>query len=258
MRNLVLLIGLLGLAACSSLTPTNDPVYLRITDIEARLLRIERNLENESLITLAQDIASLRNEVRTLLGEVENLSFELESQSERQLDLYVDLDERLSALEDAQSRISVSQLAPSPGQVGQFGQFGQAGQAVSDEAAYNSAFALIQQQNWAGAEAAFRSFLATYPQSSTYSSNAQYWLAETRYARLDFAGALAEFQRVVDIYPQSDKMRDALLKVGFCNHELGNLDAARQALLRVIREFPGTTAATNADQRLRQISAQTG
>jgi predicted nuclease with TOPRIM domain len=100
-RKLILLSGALSLAGCSSLTPTNDPVYLRINDIEARLIRMERVLENDSLITLAQDVQALRSDVQSLHGQIEELDHQLEDQGNRQRDLYVDLDQRLSDLEDA-------------------------------------------------------------------------------------------------------------------------------------------------------------
>ena len=246
MRTVLLTTVLAGLAACSSLTPVNDPVYLRITDVEARLMRIERVLENESLISLAGDISSLRNELQTLIGDVETLRFELENQGQRQRDLYVDLDERLRALEQAGQRAAM--MPGGPPVAGQPG-------AVGDQQAYDAAFALVQSRRYADAQAAFENFLRTYP-SSPMRANAQYWLAETLYAQLSFQEAVAEFQRVIDLYPDSNKVADALVKIGFSHDELGNLDAARQALLRVTREFPNTSAADTADQRLTQIASR--
>jgi tol-pal system protein YbgF len=236
-----LLTSLASLGACTSLTPTSDPVYLRINDLEARLIRIERVLENESLIALATDISSLRTEVQSLLGEVETLGFEVESQGTRQRDLYVDLDQRLADIEAAQSRQGSMPIGAAAG-----------GAAVNDQQAYDAAFALVQQQSFPEAQAAFQSFLANYPASGSR-ANAHYWLGQTHYVQLAYAPALAEFQRVVNDFPESNKLTDSLLKIGICSVNLGNPAAARQAFLRVIREFPGTQAATDAEQRLSQI-----
>lgn len=243
MKKLYLLSCALILPACSSLTPVNDPVYLRITDIEARLIRIERVLENESLIALAGDISSLRSEVQSLLGQVETLGFELENQAAGNRDLYLDLDRRLSNLTETQTRLQSMPSAAS----------GSAVAAVTDQQAYDAAFAMVSSRNYAQAQAAFESFLSAYP-ASQLRGNAQYWLAETFYAQLEFAAALAEFQRVINNYPQSAKLPDALLKIGYCNDELGNPDAARQALLQVIRQFEGTSAADLAEARLNQLA----
>ncbi|MDX1562201.1 MAG: YbgF trimerization domain-containing protein, partial [Gammaproteobacteria bacterium] len=167
MRSPIAIALALSLAACSSLTPIDDPVYLRLTDVEARLLRIERVLENESLITLATEIQSLRNEVQSLLGEVETMRFEAENQANRQRDLYVDLDRRLAAIEEAQR--NASQFVAQGGGGGQV--------PVNDQQAYDAAYQLILDQRYQDAEAAFANFLASYP-ASELRDNAQYWLAE--------------------------------------------------------------------------------
>lgn len=245
-RKILLLPAALSLPACSSLTPVDDPVYLRIQDMEARLIRIERVLENESLIALAGDISSLRNEVQQLLGEVETVRYEVDNQAEGNRSLYQDLDRRLQALETTQQQLRSLPFSSSGG--------GPAG--VNDQQAYDAAFARVQAQDYTGAQAAFESFLATYPQSQLR-ANAQYWLAETHYAQLSFRTALAEFQKVVDDYPASTKLPDALLKIGYSNHELGNRDAARQALMRVLREFPATEIADRAEERLTRIAGET-
>ena len=245
MKKLFLLSSAVGLSACSSLTPVNDPVYLRITDLEARLIRIERVLENDSLIALAGDIASLRNEVQVLLGEVETLGFQLENQADGNRSLYLDLDERLNDLADAQERL---QSMPSAAAGAPFG-------GATDQQAYDAAFALIERRDYAASQAAFEGFLASY-RSSPLRGNAQYWLAETHYAQLAFTTALPEFQRVIDDYSQSAKFPDALLKIGFSNYELRNFDAARQALLQVLRQFPGTRTATLAEDRLTRIAEE--
>ena len=242
MNKFYLSLALVGLGGCSSLTPADDPVYFRITDIEARLIRIERVLENDSLIALAGDISSLRTEVQQLLGEVETLRFELDNQADGNRDLYLDLDQRMQDLEAAQQRLS---SMPSGG--------GAAVAGLTDQQAYDAALALVDQRDFAAAQAAFESFLASY-RASDLRSNAQYWLAETHYAQLSFETALREFQRVLDEYPASNKFPDALVKIGFSQQFLGNNDAASQALSRVVREFPGTEAASTAQQRLNEIN----
>jgi tol-pal system protein YbgF len=245
-RKLLLIPAALALSACSSLTPVDDPVYLRITDLEARLVRIERVLDNDSLITLAGDISSLRDEVQQLTGDVETLRFDLGNQADGNRSLYQDLDNRLQALEEAQQNL---RSLPT-GATG-----GSPVAAVTDQQAYDAAFALVQSQDYMGAQAAFESFLSTYLQSPLR-ANAQYWLAETHYAQLSFRTALAEFQKVVDDYPQSTKLPDALLKIGYSNDELGNRDAAREALMRVVREFPDTDTANLAQERLTKIAGE--
>lgn len=94
----------LVVAGCTSLTPTEDPVQLRLTDLEARLLRIERVLQNDSLITLSTQADQLRADVAALRGQVEEVRFDVEGDAQRQRDLYLDLDQRLQALEQTQGQ----------------------------------------------------------------------------------------------------------------------------------------------------------
>ena len=81
---------------------------------------------------------------------------------------------------------------------------------------------------------------------------------ETFYVQRQFQEALPEFERVLEVYPQSAKLADALLKIGYCNFELRQWDAARMALEQVSRQFPGTTAARLAVQRLERLAQETG
>ena len=125
--------------------------------------------------------------------------------------------------------------------------------AGTDQQNYQAAFDLIQARKYEEAGSAFTQFLMGFP-TSPLADNAQYWLAETYYVRGQFQPALGEFQKVMDQYPQSAKLPDALLKVGYCQAELGNRDAARMSLQQVMRQFPDTTAARLAAQRLERLS----
>jgi tol-pal system protein YbgF len=238
---------------CSSLSPsTQDPVALRMTDLEARLIRIERVVENQSLVQLATEIEQLRSETSALRGELETLRFESEGNASRQRELYVDVDRRLQQLETTPQA-----FAPPPfsggGAVGAAATPAPARPAGNDQQAYQAAFGLIETRKYDEANRAFTDFLAAYP-TSRNAENAQYWLAETYYVRGDYTTALAEFRKVMETYPQSAKVPDALLKAGFCQAELGDRTAARSSLQEVMRQFPDTTAARLAAQRLDRLS----
>jgi tol-pal system protein YbgF len=237
---------------CSSLSPsTPDPVALRMTDLEARLIRIERVVENQSLVQLASEIEQLRSETSALRGEIETLRFESEGSASRQRELYVDVDRRLQALETAPQAFAPPPL--SGGAAGAASASAPARPAGNDQQAYQAAFALIEARKYDEANRAFMDFLAAYP-TSRNAENAQYWLAETYYVRGDYTTALGEFRKVMETYPQSAKVPDALLKAGFCQAELGDRTAARSSLQEVMRQFPDTTAARLASQRLDRLS----
>jgi len=241
-------------SGCSSLSPSEDPVALKMTDLEARLLRIERIVENQSLVELSSGLEALRSETALLRGEIETLRFETENSDSRQRELYVDVDQRLQSLETAPRFSAPPPDAGLPQDQGAFGVAPAvaARPAGSDQQNYQAAFDLIQARKYDEANSAFTTFLVQFP-TSPLADNAQYWLAETHYVRGQYAAALPAFRKVIESYPQSAKLPDALLKVGFCQAELGDRAAARTSLQEVMRQFPDTTAARLASQRLDRL-----
>ena len=59
----------------------------------------------------------------------------------------------------------------------------------------------------------FGEFLQKFPKDEL-AANAQYWIGETYYAEKRWNDAIVEFQRVIKEYKQSDKVPDALVKIG--------------------------------------------
>ena len=124
------------------------------------------------------------------------------------------------------------------------------------EAAYRYAFELLKQSLYDLAIKAFREFLVRYP-GSEYAGNAQFWLAEAYYVNSRFGQALVEYSTLVQRYPDSPKLAQATLKAAFCQHEMGQVEGARRQLDEVIQQYPGTTAASLAQDRLTRIAAET-
>lgn len=236
------------LGACATVAPEADPVYQKLSELDGRLLRIERVLANQSLLQLAQQIELAQNEVRTLRGQLEQIEFNLQGTRDQQRELYSDVDRRLTQIEAGTARTTEARAAQPSG----------AGLLVpdgDDRANYQAAFDLLKEGKYAEAANGFRQFLAAFPESSL-ADNAQYWLAETHYVTKVYEDALREFQTVLNRYPQSRKLPDALLKIGYCNYELKHWNEARVALSQVRQQFPDTTAARLAGQRLAQMDSE--
>ncbi len=77
---------------------------------------------------------------------------------------------------------------------------------------YNRALNEYNQKNYNSAISEFSDFLALYP-TSKFAPNCQYWLAESYYSKDNKAAALQEFKKVVKNYPNSDKAKDAQIKI---------------------------------------------
>jgi tol-pal system protein YbgF len=252
-------VALLALAGCAS-TPEEDPVLQnKLTDLDTRLTRIERVVSNNSLLGLSNEMEALRADVRAMHNDVDELNHSLDASRKQQRDLYADLDQRLKSLEARSGTASGGSVggAAAAGSAGGAGvaAAGNGPAAGSDSAAYQAAFELLKDSQYDQAISAFQQFLATYP-DSPLADNGQYWLGEAYYVNKDFPNALASFQRVVDKYTQSRKVPDALLKVGYCDYELKQWQAAKDVLSRVTANYPDTPAGHLAQQRLDKLAAE--
>ncbi len=125
----------------------------------------------------------------------------------------------------------------------------------NDRANYQAAFAMLKDSKYDQAVTAFQQFLVAFPDSNL-ADNAQYWLGEAYYVNKNFTESLSAFQTLVDKYPQSRKLPDALLKVGYCNYELGHWDEAKKVLSEVVANFSDTPAGHLAQQRLDKLTAE--
>jgi hypothetical protein len=76
-------------------------VVQKLTELDGRLLRIERVLANQSLLDLSQRLEAVQVEARMLRGVLDELQHQVQQQQNQQRDMYADADRRLSALEAA-------------------------------------------------------------------------------------------------------------------------------------------------------------
>jgi tol-pal system protein YbgF len=242
---LPLAVATLALVACESTPAQPDPTLVKLNDVDERLGRVERVVNNQSLLQLSQRIDGLEAQLRQLRGELEELQNSNDMLRKQQHDLYADLDRRLSALQAG------AKSGPSDGSAS--GTAGGAGtDSGGDQSAYTRAFDALKSTDYAGAITRFRDFLRTYPQSQL-AGNAQYWLGEAYYVTHDYDNAAAAFRAVGEQYPQSAKVPDALLKLGLTQIDQKRLVDARATLKQVVQRFPGSDAAKLAASRLQSI-----
>jgi len=241
------------IAGCSLLEPRpDDPVMLRLEDLDRRLEAIERVMENQSLVQLTQRVDTLERRSDQLQGAAETIEHNATDTAERQRQLYADLDVRIQELE-ASIQLARESTSVLDGGTLQQGELPVPG--GSDRDNYQVALELLREERYEQSAASFKQFLVAFP-GSQLASNAQYWLAESYYASNQFEQALADFTGVIEKYPNSSKVPDALLKMGYCNYSLKRWNDARVALTRVQAEYPTTTAARLADQYLKRMQSE--
>jgi tol-pal system protein YbgF len=94
-----------------------------------------------------------------------------------------------------------------------------------------------------------RQFLQMHP-ASPLASEAQYWLGESYYVVRDYAAARESFIDLGLRYPNSERLPDALLKLGYIYEMLGDISRAQEVLNKLLQVYPDTQAAGFARQRL--------
>ncbi len=272
-----------ALAEEAETTENMAPEFEPITqDIGGRLEKLEKMLDNTALLDMLELLESLKVEVSTLRGEIEVQTHTIDQLKQKQRDLYTDIDRRLTRFESNKTAAdlptqletlnTVANQEESSGE-DTVGEQGLVIETTSDivsyneisgneeatdplkaEAVYQRAFKLLKQSQYDQALKAFKGFLKKYPDSA-FSDNAQYWLGEANYVMQKYELAINEYQALLNTYPDSQKVSHALLKIGYSYAELGNATDAKKTLEEVKRQYPGTTAARLADERLRRISA---
>ena len=183
-------------------------------------------------------IQVLKDEVRTLRGTVEELSYQLQQIKQLQMDDYLDLDRRLIALSKSNPNVDLAaQQNPQAMDSQQLLQTNQITQlpveqapvvlatAENMEADYLAASLLLKERDFEGAIEAFKLHILQFPESP-YSANAHYWLGEV----YEFQGsqdlALSSFHAVVDGYASHNKAMDARYKLGKLYYKQGDKDKA--------------------------------
>ena len=240
---------------------------------------LEAQEADPSVVTnLVIQVQEMQDEVRSLRGQLEEQSRELENLKRRQRDQDLDLDHRLSQVRNAQPvttggpvvtaprgpTVSPAEDSPevrdpmeSQSQVVPIGQPAAQTQAApvsaaDEKATYDQAFQALKELRYADAAEDFQSFLDQYP-NSEYADNAQYWLGESYYVTRNYDIALTAFESLLNQYPESPKSPDALLKIGYTHYELEQWDSARAALTQVQENYPDTTLSRLAENRLRSM-----
>ncbi len=247
-RRSLLLLAALATTGCTLLEPrADDPVLLKLDELDRRMDAVERIVRSQSLVNMTQQVAAVERQSDELRGRIETLENDAGTTASRQRQLYADLDSRIQALEARLRSLSAAASAIDGGSEGQLPVPG-----GTDRENYQAAFELLKEQRYEEAGKAFQQFLLTFADSELV-DNAQYWLAESYYVTQEYTEALAAFDVVVNDFPLSRKVPDALLKIGYCHYELKRFDAARQSLRRVADDFPDSTAARLAGQRLQRM-----
>ncbi len=101
----------------------------------------------------------------------------------------------------------------------------------------------------------FNDYLKFYP-NTDLAGNAQFYVGEIAYRQGNFQGAIQAYDTVLQLYAGGNKAAAAQLKKGYALIELGQRDAGVRELNSLITRYPRSVEATQARERLRQVSTK--
>lgn len=228
------------------------------TSLADRVLALEQKNASQSQtagqanVELLNRSVQMQDEIRSLRATIEQLQNELEQARQRNREQYIDMESRVSALEQSVTAVkpaitpAVTPLAATTKPV--------ASAVSAENAEYQTAYQrLIKQGDAAGAAQLFQDFLQRYPDSAL-APNAWYWLGESYYINREFTLALKSFELLIERFASSNKTPDAALKAAYCQIELGQSAEGRQQLQQVIARYPTHPVAELARSRLRGLN----
>jgi tol-pal system protein YbgF len=273
MRNVRYWSAALMLAGCFS-------AVAQAATLEERVARVERMVNSRALMEMLDRLDSLQQEVQQLRGQVEEQQHTITGLKERQRELYLDIDRRMSRIEREGGGAAPTADATA-GTAGSSGpaltasptaamvtppaaQTAKPATAATDQnrmqqerEAYQQAFDLLRELRYAQATTAFRDFLKKFPDGQ-YAHIAQYWLGEAAYAQRDFKQAIADYNALLANFPKSPKRAEAMLKIGYSHYELKEADQARAVLEQLVQQYPDSTEAGQARNLLKRINKNAG
>jgi tol-pal system protein YbgF len=255
-----------------------DGLTARYDELAARFATLEESVKasaaaaTQPVFDLSNQLQVLREDMRSIRGQLEVLSNTIEANAKRQRDMYVDLDTRLRRLEQAAANPAPGPSGPdapaqppgagapptpaagagAPGAAAPPPGPSTAAAPAEEQRAYDAAQGHRRAGNYQAAIAGFQGFIAQFPRSSL-AHRAQYWIGDSYYNLRDFKSAIAAQQKLVSTYADSTSVPDALLNVASSQIELGQIAAAKKTMDSLLARYPTSDAAEKARRRLASL-----
>ena len=208
-------------ASTSAMAFADDEARQAILDLrkEVRTLQEQLDMQKSAQMQLMTQINRLTEQNRMLTGRIEEISNSIHVEQRSSRELYTKLDDRLMALEPVSVEIDgATHLVD-----------------AQEKAAFDAAFAKLQEEDLKPALAALKDFVTRYPKTTMTVQN-----------------------RLIRECPKSSRVPDAMLSVGSAQAALGNVKAASATFSKVIRNHPDSEAAAEAKKRLASIKPSKG
>jgi tol-pal system protein YbgF len=218
-RRILTVATVIGLLAACVPAPTVAPS--KNLTLEMQQLRSSLNSQEQNVLRLSRQVAELEARLQRQAEEIGQL------RQTPQLN-------QAGALPTPASQTQGLSTSPAPGE----------GSATE---VYLQAFGDYASGRYQIAIHGFETFMQRFPNNS-YTSNAQFWLADCYFNQQQYPLAIQEFERVLKDYSNAPKSPDALLKIAIAHLQLGSTDKAREAIDTLNQRYPKSTATQKAQE----------
>jgi len=230
------------------------------------------NSLSERINTLFDDLAKLR-------GEVEVLTYALQSSEERQKVLYKELNDRLQKIEDSalkiENNVNTAESSPTNQPLTQNNLIIQEEEVLPEIAPepipqaadlpplvdknieyqeFEDAKKLITATKYKEAFDALDKFVINYP-SSELLPEAKYNLGYTQFALRNYKAAINTFNKIVLEYPDNPIAPNSLYQVSNSQIQLTRITKAKQTLRTLIKKYPNADIISSAKKRLKDLES---
>ena len=253
--------GLVLLAVTPFLFAATNPVAVESLDVDSNLrsndveapfeapieeLDAYSDSERKALTggELQYQMQLLQQEVQSLRGLVEELTYEISRVRKTQEDRYLELDSRFQRLDGRKTATAPSSTIPQPS----------VSSTVRDERVlYDAALELIRSHQWELGIEQMQSVIDRFPDGKL-TPNAYYWLGEayTIKPEADYEKARKNLSQVITYFPDHDKRPHAEFKLGMVYHLMGDCVRAGDLLKQVVDQQQGKSVAKYAEDYLRK------
>lgn len=202
----------------------------------------------------------LEQEVRTLRGDLETQTHQLQSAQQALTDKVNALAEQQTAAATS-ATASTASAAPAAALISPATALANAATSATSsalpgmgQADYQRAFDLLRQGKYGAAVTGLQDFIRKYPQSSLM-PDAYYWLGQAQYVLGQNDAALRSLYAVQVRFPQSSKAPEAMLRIAEIYQAIGQTAKARFVLDKIIQQYGSTPSAQKAEAELQALPA---
>lgn len=216
---------------------------------------------SQTLIEQNRLSEQMSREVSELRGQIEVLTNSINDLEKRQKDLYLDIDNRLQAIEAGRGKSLAKPVAPVAADTATKAEPKAAAETKTDTKpaddpsaalkAYESALGLFKAGKYKEAAVAFDKFTKTYPDSEQAPA-AQFWLGNSYYAVGDCKQVISSQQKLLAKWPKNGRAPDAMANIANCQAELGQKAESQKTLKDLVAKYPDSKAAGAAKQQLKK------